>query len=148
MEKIYVPITGSPEWKRALSKGISLAKRLDRTVSAVYVVDKDSINKLERYKVFVEEESREFMESLKSNGEKYLSYARKEGEKEGVEVDCELLEGDPFTELRDYIEQDVASEKLVCIAKKSGGDCMKDILSTVERKILLFGKQDTIVIGE
>ena len=148
MGKIYVPITASTEAKRAITRSLSYAKEFHLEVDAIYVVDRDMIAKLERYKIFLEEESEHFSESLKQNVEKYLSYAKKQGEKLGVVVNEVLLEGDTYDKIVEYISQDQETIKVVCIAKKSGGEYMKDIFSDIERKILLFAQFDMLVVGE
>lgn len=148
MGKIYIPITGSPEAKKAVVKAITLAKAFNMEVVAISVIDSKLILKLERYKIFIQEESSIFADSMKKNTEKYLGYAKKKAESEGVKVTDVLLEGNPYDKIIEFIKHDEEPVKIICIAKKSGGEAMKDIFSDLERKILLFAPFDIIVVGE
>ncbi len=148
MGKIYVPITESTESRKAVTKAIAMAKEFNMEVIAICVINRELILKLERYKIFLKEESSLFADSMKKNTEKYLSYAKRKGESEGVKVTEILLEGNPFDAIIDYIKHDNEPYKIICIAKKSGGEYMKDIFSDLERKILLFAPQDVIVVGD
>ena len=148
MGKIYVPITSSVEAKKAITRAIEFAHEFKMEVDAIYVLDRDLISKLERYKIFSEEGEEKFAESLKKNVEKYLSYAKKHGEKMHVPVNEVHLEGDTYDQITEYITRDQEKVKIVCIAKKTGGEYMKDIFSDIERKILLYAKFDMLVVGE
>ncbi len=148
MGRIYVPMTGSAESRKAISRAISLAKTLNMDVVAINVIDKELLNKMERYKIFIEEETEIIKEGMKKDAEKYLNYAQKLGNENGVNVNTVLLEGDPYSKIMDYIKHDNKQYKIVCIAKKCGGEFLKDIFSTIERKILLNISCDVIVVGE
>ncbi len=50
--KIFVPITGSNESKIATDKAVETAAMLNAKIVAVNVLDKDSLAKLQRYKIF------------------------------------------------------------------------------------------------
>lgn len=148
MGKIYVPVSGSYESRKAVLKAFNMAKTFGMEVVVLSVIDRELITKLERYKIFVQEESSLFVDNFKKTSEKYLNYARKLGQESGVPVTEVLLEGDPFHQFVDYVKHDAEKVKFVCVGRKEGGDCMKDIYSEVERKILLYAPFDIIVVGE
>lgn len=148
MGKIYVPVSGSYESRKAVQKAFRLAKEFNMEVVVLSVIDHELITKLERYKIFIAEESSLFVENVKKTSEKYLNYARKLGRESGVPVTEVLLEGDPYHQFLEYVKHDPEKEKLVCIGRKEGGDCMKDIYSEVERKIILYAPFNIIVVGE
>jgi nucleotide-binding universal stress UspA family protein len=148
MQKIYIPICGASEAKRAIQKGIETAKRFDLEAVVINVLDQESINKLQRYKIFVDEESAMFSDSLKRDAEKYLHYAEKIAEGVGISVKKVLLEGDPFSEIIEYIKNDSADARLVCIAKRRESQDCRDLFGVVERKLLSQTDFDLIVAGE
>lgn len=147
MGKIFVPIVGPSETKRAIAKAVDIARELDLELIAINVVDKESIAKLQRYKIFIEEESAMFEDSMKRDAEKYLNYAKKIGEEHGVRVSSILLEGDPFSEIYDHIRNENDDLVFVCIAKKPDASSCKDIFGAIEKKILLKTKFDIIIVG-
>lgn len=147
MNKIYVPVTGPMETKRAIETAINLAKQFNLTVVVINVIDQESIAKLQRYKIFVEEESSFFTDNLKKDAEKYLHYAKKRGDAEGVMVQSVLLDGDPFLKISEYIRNDDSEGKWVCIAKKNQKDNGKDMFGSIEKKILNYTDFDFIVVG-
>lgn len=147
MGKIFVPIVGPSETKRAIAKAVDIARELDLELIAINVVDKESIAKLQRYKIFIEEESAMFEDSMKRDAEKYLNYAKKIGEEHGVRVSSVLLEGDPFSEIYDHIRNENDDLVFVCIAKKPDASNCKDVFGAIEKKILLKTKFDIIIVG-
>ena len=112
MCKIFVPITGSDESKKATDKAVEVAAFLNAKIVAIHVLDNESIAKLQRYKIFIEEESSIFGESLKRDAEKYLDYAKHVAQSFHVEIETVLLEGDPFMELQQYIRNDPSVKNL------------------------------------
>lgn len=148
MGKIYVPVTDSPEIKSALKHAVELASRLNYTVCAMYAVNRELAAKLERYKIFLSEESADFTSSMRQNCEKYLNYAKSFGEEHGVKIETISLEGEPFEEMETFIKKDASDIKILCIAKKSGGELMKDIFGPLERKFLLYSPVDILVAGD
>jgi nucleotide-binding universal stress UspA family protein len=148
MGKIYVPVSGSYESRKAVQKAVKLAKSFNMEVVVLSVIDRELISKLERYQIFIQEESSLFVDNVRKNSEKYLNHAKKLGQEAGVKVTEVLLEGDPYHQFVDYVKHDPEEMKMVCIGKKEGGDSMKDIYSEVERKIILFAPFNIIVVGE
>lgn len=148
MNKIYVPVTGPMETKRAIEKAIELGKQFNIIVHVINVIDQESIAKLQRYKIFIEEESSFFTDNLKKDAEKYLNYAKRRGEATGVQVETDLFEGDPFLQTVDFIRNDASSDgKWVCIAKKHQRDNGKDMFGVIEKKILNNTDFDFIIAG-
>lgn len=148
MGKIYVPVSGSYESRKAVKKAVQLAKEFGMELVALTVIDRELISKLERYQIFIQEESSLFVDNVRKNSEKYLNHAKKLGNEAGISVTEVLLEGDPYHQFVDYVKHDAGDTKLVCIGRKEGGDAMKDIYSEVERKIILFAPFNIIVVGE
>ncbi len=136
MCKIFVPITGSDESKKATDKAVEVAAFLNAKIVAIHVLDNESIAKLQRYKIFIEEESSIFGESLKRDAEKYLDYAKHVAQSFHVEIETVLLEGDPFMELQQYIRNDPSSQKFIMIARTKDSDSFIETFGSLEKKLM------------
>ncbi len=147
MERIFVPITGAVETKKALKYAMELTQHLNCELVAVNVIDKESIAKLQRYKIFIEEESSMFADDLKKDAEKYLNFAKKLGEKKGVRVSTVLLEGDPFHELVQYFEKEIGDGDFIVISRKAEATLMKELFAKLEKQLLLKTNFTFIVCG-
>ena len=148
MGKIYIPITGSPEGRKAYKKALSFARNHNFEVVFMAVMNIELVNKLKRYKVFVEEEVKKYHETMKTDTEKYLNFMVKEARNMGLEACHVVLLGDPYFEIYNYIKNDKEVHKVLFIPKKLGGIKLKDIFSAVERRLLLTVDIDILVIGE
>ncbi len=148
MGRIFVPMLATAESKRVLQGAVDFAKRFGMEVVVINVIDRDLILKLERYKIFVQEESALFSQSVRGNAEKYLVYEKKLGEEAGVSVREVLLEGNPFERIMDTVREDDAAVKVICVAKKDAGDTLKERMSDVERKILIQSVYPVLVLGD
>ncbi|MGC8764530.1 MAG: universal stress protein [Brevinematia bacterium] len=148
MSVIYIPITGSPEGKKAYKKALSFAKRHNFEVVFIGILNIELVNKLKRYRVFIEEEVGRYNDTMKKDIEKYLDFMIKEAKNMGVEAREVILTGEPFFEIVNYIKNDNVDEKVLFVAKKTGGKCLKDILSKIERDLLLHTDISILVIGE
>lgn len=148
MNRIFVPITGPSETKKAIKRAVELAHVYGMEVCAINVLDQESLAKLQRFKIFIEEESSQFAESMKKDAEKYLDYARKIGEQHGVRVSTVLLEGDPYSEIYEYIRKEAHSHDLVCLGVKTEGEVIKDRFGAIEKKLITRSGFDFLIAGE
>lgn len=148
MGRIYFPLTGSAENRKAIPRVISLAININMKLTAISVVNNELLLKMKRYGIFIEEETTIIKKGMTADAERYLNLVKKLGSEKELDVLPVLLEGDPYTTFMDFISHDKEENKLVCVVKKCGGEFLKDIFSTVERKILLNCAFDTFVIGE
>ncbi len=137
--KIFVPITGSDESKFSIDKAVEIAASLNAKIVAINVLDKDSLAKLQRYKIFIEEESDVFGESLRRDAEKYLKYAQNVADSFHVSIETVLLEGEPYGEIFKYIRNDPASQKFVMITSTKNSDSFIESFGALEKKILRSG---------
>ncbi len=139
MCKIFVPITGSDESKVATDKAVETAAMINAKIVAVHVLDKDSLAKLQRYKIFIEEESAMFGESLKKDAEKYLEYAKSAANSFHVDIETALLEGDPYAEIFQLVRNDPSSQKFVMIASTKNSTSFIESFGALEKKLLRSG---------
>jgi len=146
--KIYIPVTGSPEGRKAYKKALSFAKDHNFDVVFIAVMNVELVNKLARYKVFIDEEVTLYQSTMEKDIEKYLNFMEKEAASIGVNSSHVVLKGEPYREILNYIRKDDEAHKVVFIPKKLGGEYLKDVFSTIERKLLLHAEFDILVIGE
>lgn len=139
MCKIFVPITGSDESKLATDKAVETAAILNAKIVAVNVLDNESLAKLQRYKIFIEEESNVFGESLRRDAEKYLEYARNMANSYHVEIETMLLEGDPYTEIYKLVMNDPSSQKFLMLAPIKDASNFIESFGALEKKLLRSG---------
>ena len=148
MGKIYIPVTGSPEGRKAYKKALSFAKNHNFDVVFIAVMNVELLNKLARYKIFIDEEVTLYQSTMEKDIEKYLNFMEKEAASMGVNSSHVVLKGEPYHEILNYIRKDDEAHKVIFIPKKLGGECLKDVFSTIERKLLLHAEFDILVIGE
>ncbi|MEJ5284223.1 MAG: universal stress protein [Brevinematia bacterium] len=148
MGKIYIPITGSPEGKKAYKKALSFAKNHNFEVVFLAVLNIELVNKLKRYNIFIEEEVEQYNETMKKDVENYLNKMVKEANSIGIEAKHVILKGDPYHEILHYVKCDDEVHKVLFIPKKLGGEGLKDIFAPIERRLLLTVDIDILVIGE
>jgi nucleotide-binding universal stress UspA family protein len=122
--KIYIPVTGSPEGRKAYKKALSFAKDHNFDVVFIAVMNVELLNKLARYKIFIDEEVTLYQSTMEKDIEKYLNFMEKEAASIGVNSSHVVLKGEPYREI------------------------LKDVFSTIERKLLLHAEFDILVIGE
>lgn len=144
--KIFVPIMGSDESKVATEKAVEIAAFLNAKLVAIHVLDKESLAKLQRYKIFIEEEASGFGSSLQKDAEKYLDYARQTAAHFHVDVETVLLEGDPYLEMQTHIQKDTAQNKFVVVARNVRAEGFSESFGSLEKKILR-SKLQVIVVG-
>ncbi|MGL4388242.1 MAG: universal stress protein [Brevinema sp.] len=134
--KIFIPITGSDTSKIVTDRAVKTAAFLNAKLIAIHVLDKEALAKLQRYKIFIEEESLMFGESLKRDAEKYLEYAKRAAAHYYVDLETVLLEGDPYGEIIQYIKNDSSREKFVMIAREPHSDNFIDSFGILEKRLL------------
>lgn len=148
MSKLYIPITGSPEGKVAYKKALDFAKIHKLDVVFIAVRNIELVNKLKRYKVFIDEEVKLYNSTMQKDIENYLNFMKKQAEDAGINAEVVILEGEPYHKIMNFIKEDKESHKILFIPKKLGGECIRDVFSPVERKLLINGDFDILVIGE
>ncbi|MGL4367836.1 MAG: universal stress protein [Brevinemataceae bacterium] len=137
--KIFVPITGSDESKIATDKAIETAAYLNAKVTAVYVLDKESLAKLQRYRIFIEEESSVFGDGLKRDAQKFLEYAKRTAAAYHIPIETAVLEGDPYLEICQFVRNDLAGKKYIMLARNPQSDNFIDSFGALEKKLLRSG---------
>ena len=143
---IVVAITGSDASILAAKYAIVMAKAYRCRVSAVYVIDTATIRQLTLSKIFVQEESQEYENSLEANGERYLSFVEELARAKGVKIEREMRRGAVYTEILA-----VANEKKADLIVLGGWEkdrSPRDIFSHSHREILINAKCSVLTVKE
>ncbi len=146
ISNIVVAVSGSDASLSAARYGILLSKSYGCALTAVYVVDTATLRKLLLTRIFVEEESREYEESLNENGKRYLEFVAELGAGKKVRVNTELRTGAVSTEILRSAEEHHA--ELILLGGWEGHDVRRDSISLAHREILSQARTAVLVVKE
>ena len=132
---ILVPLDGSTYSKKALQRASEIAHAFDSKIISLYVVDKSSINLLDR---------NEYLKMLRKFGKKTLDDANKTLVKKRIPAKSILKEGNVVSE----IEKIVKSEKcdLVIVGNKGLGAIPRFLLGSVSNKLAQHSKCSLLIV--
>jgi len=139
--KIMVATDGSVCSRIAANYAIELARLSGGTVYAVYVVSTDYFSSMA-----VDFDWERMNEALKKEGHAAVSYVKRAGEMEKVDVDPILLEGHPADELIRYAEDNEMDVVVMGTLGKTGLDRL--LLGSVAEKVVLHCKVPVMIISE
>jgi nucleotide-binding universal stress UspA family protein len=145
-QTIVVAVSGSEASINAAKYGIAIAKLYRTRLLAVYVIDTATLKELLLSKIFVEDESTEYEQSLEQNGHRYLNYVEELAQKKGVEVEKILRRGAISTEIVKAAEENSAD--LVLLGGFEEKSSLRDSLGRQHREILRHSKCSILVVKE
>jgi nucleotide-binding universal stress UspA family protein len=99
---IVVAVSGTNASVHAEKYAIVMAKQLKCHLSAVYVVDTDTINELYAAKILIKEEVDDYERCLEASGERYLAFADELAAAKGLKIEKELRKGAVLTEILQF----------------------------------------------
>lgn len=146
-QNILVMVNGTEASINAVKYAILMAKLYRCRVNAVYVVDTATIKQLTLNRIFIEEESREYEQSLEENGLRYLAYVDELGKAKGVEISTELRRGSIWSEVIASSEEKHIDVILVGGLDKDITD-QKELTSFTFKSILLHARCSVIIVKE
>jgi len=139
--KIMVATDGSICSRIAANYAIELARLSGGTVYAVYVVSTDYFSSMA-----VDFDWERMNEALKKEGHSAVSYVKRAGELENVDVEPILLEGHPADELIRYAEENEMDVVVMGTLGKTGLDRL--LLGSVAEKVVRHCKVPVMIISE
>jgi nucleotide-binding universal stress UspA family protein len=146
LQTVVVAVSGSEASINAAKYGIVMAKVYKCRLLAVYVVDTATLKELLLSKIFVEDESAEYENSLEKNGRRYLDYVLDLAGKKGVEVEALLRKGAISTEIVEAAdENDVDVILLGGFEEKAN---FRDTISRHHREIMRNARCSILVVKE
>ncbi|MDY9926941.1 universal stress protein [Methanosarcina sp.] len=140
-KKIMIATDGSVCSRMAANNGIELARLSGGTVYAVYVVSTDYFSSMA-----VDFDWERMKEALKKEGRSAVSYVKRAGELEGVDVKPILLEGHPADELIRYAGENEMDIVVMGTLGRTGLDRL--LLGSVAENVVRHCKVPVMVISE
>lgn len=99
LTNIVLSISGGEPSLVTSKYAISLAKLLSAKLTALYVIDKNSLQELLKSKIFVEIEAVEFEKELETQGINFITRIKKLAETKGVQAEGLILNGIVHSEI-------------------------------------------------
>ncbi len=146
-QNILVMVNGTDASINAVRYAVLMAKLYRCRVYAAYVVDTATIKQLTLNRIFIEEESREYEQSLEENGRRYLSFVEEMAQAKGVRVETELRRGAIWSEVVASAEEKKIDLILLGGQDSESGD-EKEIISASYRSIMLNARCSVLIVKE
>ncbi len=146
IQNLVVAISGSDASINAAKYAIILAKQYRCSLTGVYVVDTATLRQLVLTKIFVEDESKDYEESLYANGQRYLNYIRELASQKGLKIETSLRSGAIYTEILREAEDRKADLILLGAWEKERKE--REIISEAHREILYHAKCSVLMVKE
>lgn len=104
-KRVLVYLDGSEDSVMAAMAAIALAKRLDATLTAMYVVNTRALQDLVKARIFLDIEEQEYRRDIEGDALRYLNHVQEMGLQKGVEVTPVKASGTVHTEVRNYLQE-------------------------------------------
>jgi len=143
---VLVAISGSDASINASKYAIMVSKIYKCKLTAIYVVDTATLKELLISKIFVEDESVEYEQSLVDNGHRYLNYIEELALKKGVNIDKLLRNGSIYAEILKASEEVKAD--LIILGGWEQNRNMRDLISHSHKEVLMNAKASVLVVKE
>jgi len=122
--KILVPLDGSEQSQKALIHACDLAKNYQGNLILLYVIEKSSINLLDR---------KEYLNMLRKFGDKVLAKAQKSASQRGLDVKLVMKEGNIVNEISKLAKKEKCN--LIVVGNKGLGATARFFLGSVSNKL-------------
>jgi nucleotide-binding universal stress UspA family protein len=146
LRTIVVAVSGSEASINAAKYAIAMARSYHTKVIAVYVVDTATLRELLLSRIFVEDESADYAQSLEQNGHRYLNYVEELGRKKGVEIEKVLRRGSIATEV--VTVADDAKADLILLGGFEDKEIFRHALPREHREIMRHARCSVLVVKE
>ncbi|MCL2130754.1 MAG: universal stress protein [Treponema sp.] len=143
---VVVAISGSDASILAAKYAIVMAKAYRCHLTAVYVVDTATIKQLTLSRIFIQEESQDYQNSLEANGERYLTFVEELALAKGVKIDREIRRGAIYSEI--IAAADEKKADLIILGGWEKDRSPKDIISHSHREIMMNSKCSVFLVKE
>lgn len=138
---ILIATDGSDNVKNAVNWGIGLAKANDAKVTALYVVPPAGVAVAMRGEMW----AKALESHLKEEGEKATSYVVEMGKKEGVEVECVIIDGKaPADGIMDFATENYID--LIVMGTLGLTGLTHILLGSVAENVVRHAKKPVLVI--
>lgn len=103
--RILVYLDGSEDSVTAAMAAIVLARRLEASLTAVYVVNTRALQDLVKARIFLDIEEQEYRRDIEGDAQRYLNHVERLGLQKGVPVVPVKTAGTVHSEVRSYIQE-------------------------------------------
>ncbi|MBR6216134.1 MAG: universal stress protein [Spirochaetaceae bacterium] len=146
-KNVLVVVNSSEASIQAVKYAALLAKIYHCAVKIVYVVDTATIRKLALTKLFIQEESEEYISRLIEDGKRYLKHTEEICAIKGVKVQTEMRKGSICAEVIAVADEMKADMILLGAFEKPGED-PRDVISSSYRQIIVKAHCSVLVVKE
>ena len=146
-QNVLVMVNGTEASIHAVKYAILMSKLYRCHVYAVYVVDTATIKQLTLNRIFIEEESREYEQSLEENGVRYLSYVEELGKAKSIKIETELRRGAIWSEVVAAADEKHI-DAILMGGQESESAGREEIISTTYKSVLLHARCSVLVVKE
>jgi len=146
ISNIIVAVNGSEASILAAKYAIVMAKNYHCKLVAVYVVDEATIKQLSLSKIFVPEESQEYLKGLTANGERYLTFVDELASAKGIKIEKIIRHGAVLTEILNVAEE--KETDLIIFGGWEKTRNARDIFSHPYREIMINAKCSILLVKE
>ena len=136
LKNVLVLINGSEASIHGAQYGILMSKLYKCNLKAIYVVDTATLKKLTLNKFFVQEESKEYENSLTEDGQRYLKYVEDLGKAKGIKVSTEIKTGSVWSETINAAKE-IDADLILLGGTDTYTKDNKDVLSSAYKEILI-----------
>lgn len=102
---MLVYLDGSEDSVTAAMAAIALAKRLEASLTAMYVVNTRALQDLVKARIFLDIEEQEYRRDIEGDAQRYLNHVERMGKQKGVPVLSIKKSGTVHTEVRSYLKE-------------------------------------------
>lgn len=102
---MLVYLDGSEDSVTAAMAAIALAKRLDASLTAMYVVNTRALQDLVKARIFLDIEEQEYRRDIEGDAQRYLNHVERMGKQKGVPVVSVKKSGTVHTEVRTFLQE-------------------------------------------
>jgi nucleotide-binding universal stress UspA family protein len=141
---VLVWVDGTDAANRALQAAVGIAKNSRARLTAVAVVDTETLNLLLKQKFLVHDEMLAFEKELAVSSENYLHAAQESAKKEGVRVDTVLLQGACHSAI--LREQEKRGADLIVMGNFSAEDIRRDLTARGRQLLLDSAKVPVLIV--
>ncbi|MFO7887717.1 MAG: universal stress protein [Eubacteriales bacterium] len=128
MKKILIPVENQQRIEEPLKLAVEIAKKFNSKITIFHAVDFHKIPNEVKYGAYIEK----IYETANKNN--FMDKVVKLYEKEGIETDSKVIEGDPSAEIID--EADNGNYDLVIMETHSMKDHKRFLLGSVTNKVV------------
>lgn len=146
MDKILVPVDGSPTSEHAAEKAIDVAKKYSSKITFLLVAKKPEVIGTGSGGTGTIFGSKEYINELKEEQEKTMKNFLEKIDMQGIEYDTKIMLGEPYEEIIEMSEKE--KYDLIVIGRRGFSKITRFFLGSVSQRVLSGASCPVLVIPE